>query len=300
VLEKNTNLKPILMDLCKVIKNVCRKNKSRRGISRLTLILIFFIVIFLGTPAPCAAPDKVVIYFYSSEANINNFKSLKMGFDKYLAEYGPYEFQPFSDRKTFESHIRDKKRCLLLLSSWHYKIICKDYYLTFSLAGLRNGNKYQQRILVARETVSSIDDLTGADIASASSVEHTKSVVNGMFEKKGERAEVSILDVPKDIDALWTVYNGTAKAALITRNSFEELKNINPSMYRKMRILAEGQKSLSLIVAVPEGFLENSLQPVNVIKNMPMNPEGKKKMRMLGLDGWQKPDLSDRQTLETR
>ena len=288
------------MDFCNAINIVCRKKRTRRGLSGLFLILIYFFLVFPGTPVLCATPDKVVIYFYSSETNINNFKSLKMGFDKYLARYGPYEFQPFKDRETFEKQIKGKEKCLLLLSSWHFKNICKDYYLRFALTGLRNGKKYQQRILVAPDTVLNFDELIGANIASASSVEHTKSVVAGMFEKKDTSAKVSILAVSKDLDALMCVGFGTSKAALTTRNSFEELKKINPLMYRKMKILAEGRESLSLIVAVPESFVEQAVQPINVIKNMAMNPDGKEEMQMLGLDGWQEPDPSDRQALEAR
>jgi hypothetical protein len=288
------------MDFCKAIILVCRKKRTRKGLSRLSLILIFFTMIFLGTPGLCVAPDKVIIYFYSSETNMNNFKSLKMGFDKYLSEYGPYEFQPFKDRETFEKHIKDKDKCLLLLSSWHFKNIAREYYLTFALTGLRDGKKYQQHILVALDKVSSIDSLMGARIASSSSVEHTKSVVSGMFKQKDAAEKVSILAVPKDIDALMSVGFRTSKAALVTRNTFEELENINPSMHGKMKILAEGRESLLLIVAVPKDFSEHAVQPVNVIKSMPMNPDGMKKMQMLGLDGWQEPDLNDRQTLEAR
>jgi len=289
------------MDFYKAIKTFCRKKRSRRSVSKLLLTHILFIIIFLEIPALCvASSEKVFIYFYSSETNINNFKSLKMGFDKYLAEYGPYEFQPFKDRETFEKHIKGKEKCLLLLSSWHFKNICKDYSLRFALTGLRNGKKYQQRILVALDTVLSIDDIVGTNIASASSVEHTKSVIAGMFEKKEITAKMPILSVSKDLDALMCVGFGMSKAALTTRNSFEELKNINPIMYRKMKILAEGRESLSLIVAVPVDFTEQAVQPINVIKSMTMNPDGKKKMQMLGLDGWQEPDPSDRQTLETQ
>ena len=102
------------------------------------------------------------------------------------------------------------------------------------------------------------------------------------------------------MDALGCVAYNDYKAALITRNTFEEVENIYPSMHRKMKILAEGRESLSLIVAVPEGFVEHAVQPINIIKSMPMNPDGKKNMRMLGLDGWQEPDLSDRRTLEAQ
>jgi hypothetical protein len=201
---------------------------------------------------------------------------------------------------TFEKHVRDKDSCLMLLSSWHYRIISKEYCLKLALAGMRNGKKFQQRILVARTTTPNIEALKGSSIASSSSVQHTKSVLAGMFKKKGEEIKARILTVPKDIDALMSVGFGMSKAALTTRNALEELKTINPTLHNKMKILAEGRESHLLLLAVPEKFKERAAQTVNVIKRMPMNPDGKKKIRMLGLDDWQEPDPSDRQKLEAR
>ncbi len=287
------------MDFYKTTNAVCRKTKSQR-LLRLFTILIFSAVILFGTPAISVAPDKIMIYFYSSETNINNFKSLKIGFDRYLAEHGAYEFQPFEDRGTFEKHVKDKSKCLLLLSSWHYRNIYKDYCLKLALAGTRNGKKFQQRILVARGTFPDIESLKGVRIASASSVQHTKSVLMGMFKNMDALEKARILTVPKDIDALMSVGFGMSKAALTTRNAFEELKTVNPTLYRKMKILAEGQESFLLLLAVPEGFMERAVKTLNVIKSMPMNRDGKKKMKMLGLDGWHELDTSDRLKLEAQ
>ncbi len=99
---------------------------------------------------------KIKIYFYSSETNINNFKSLKMEFDRYLSKFGPYEFQPFSSRDVFEKQVKGKENCLLLLSSWHYRHIHKKYALTPALTGVRNGKKYQRKILVTSQKPADI------------------------------------------------------------------------------------------------------------------------------------------------
>jgi hypothetical protein len=93
---------------------------------------------------------------------------------------------------------------------------------------------------------------------------------------------------------------GMSTAALTTKSAFEELRIVNPSLYKKMDIVAEGQESLLMLLAVPENFMKASSEIVNVIKNMPMNPDGRNKMKMLGLDGWQEPAASDRLKLEAK
>ena len=260
---------------------------------RFTAVLLFSAVVFCVTFAAFASTDKTTVYFYSSETTINNFKSLKMKFDRYLSKFGPYELQPFSEREAFEKHVKDKERCLLLLSSWHYRKIHKEYSLKPALVGTRKGKKYQKRILVARDELVK----TGR-IASASSVQHTSSCLRAILKRKVDTAK--ILTVPKDIDALMSVGFGMSKLALTTRNALDELKMVNPTLHQKMKILAEGERSLLLILAVPERFTKDAKKIVTIIQNMATDPDGKEKLRMLGLDGWQTLDPSDRSRLEAK
>ena len=262
---------------------------------RLTAVLLFFAVVFCVTFAAFAMGDKTTIYFYSSETTINNFKSLKMEFDRYLSRFGPYELQPFSDREAFEKHVKDKEKCLLLLSSWHYKNIQKEYSLKAALAGTRKGKKYQKRVLVGRDKT-----LRAGRIASASSVQHTSSYLKMMLKGRYKEDKTRILTVPKDIDALMSVGFGMSKLALTTRNALEELKMANPVLYQKMEILEEGEGSLLLILAIPEGFTRDARKMVTIIQDMATDPDGKEKLRMLGLDGWQTLNPSDRSRLESK
>ena len=241
---------------------------------------------------------KIKIYFYSSETNVNNFKSLKMEFDRYLSKFGPYEFQPFSARDVFEKQAKDKGNCLLLLSSWHYRHIHKKYGLTPILTGVRNGKKYQRKILVVDEMVSDIEAAKPGLIASASSLQHTTSVLKKMLKKYAKHT-FRVLTVPKDIDALMSVGFGMAKLAFASENAFDELKGVNPKLCSKMRILAEGEETLLLVVALPRGFTGNSKKTINMIRNMPKDSDGQRRIRMLGLDGWQELNSSDRSKLES-
>lgn len=260
----------------------------------IAILLLFNTLLYLISNGA----GKVIIYFYSSETNINNFKSLKIEFDRYLSRFGPYEFQPFSNRDDFERHIKDKKNCLFLLSSWHYRQIHKAYSLTPVLSGHRKNKKYQKRILVAGGTKSDIESIKSARIASASNPQHTTSVLMEMLKDKYSGEHFRILTVPKDIDALMSVGFGMASYALSTGNSLEELRQANPTLCSKMSILAEGKQSLLLVLAMPEGFNQDSEKMVSILQGMSMDAEGKQKIRMLGLDGWQKLDPLDEQKLE--
>lgn len=263
----------------------------------LIIAALFMLTALLHVLSPAA--EKTMIYFYSSETNINNFKSLKMEFDKYLAKFGPYEFQPFKGREAFEKHVKGRKDCLLVLSSWHYRHINKDYSLIPAAAGVKNGKKYQKRLLIATGESVGIDSIRTERIASSSSADHTGSVLNRMLKKKISTDIFRILTVPKDIDALMSVGFGMSRLALTTKNSFEELKTIHPALCKKMKILQEGDETLLLILAVPEGFETTESKVVSIIKDMALNPDGKQRIRMLGLDGWQELDSTDIDRLDS-
>jgi hypothetical protein len=262
---------------------------------RLTTVVVLITVVLALTFAAFAEVDKTTIYFYSSETSINNFKSLKMEFDRYLSRLGPYEFQPFSEREAFEKYVKDQKQCILLLSSWHYSKINKEYALTATLAGTRNGQKYQKRVLVTKDK-----SVKTGRIASASSIEHTSSYLRAMLKGKEIIDKIQVLTVPKDIDALMSVGFGMSRMALTSGSALDELKKVNPTLHQKMKIVAEGAESLSLIVAVPKGFSKGAEKIVAVFQNMAADPDGKEKLMMLGLDGWQTLDPSEKLKLEAK
>jgi len=274
-----------------------KKTKFPDTVIRFALCVAFFLCATVFDGAAFGTSDKTMIFFYSSETNINNFKSLKMEFDTFLSNLGPYEFQPFSDRSTFENHIRDKKKCLLILSSWHYTNIYEAYGLKAVFTGVREGKNSQKRIWVGK-VGSDIASAKAGQIASASSVQHTRSVLSEILGTKDGTDKLKILTVPKDIDALMSVGFGMSKSALTTANAMNSLKNINPALHKKMTVLVEGGESLLLVLAVPEAFGRNAEKPMNIIAQMAETPRGEERIRMLGLDQWQKIGASARTILE--
>jgi hypothetical protein len=259
----------------------------------LIIISAAVVLIFLSAAGPAAGADKVMIYFYSAEANINNYKTLKMEFDSYLSGLGPYEFQPFGDQAVFEQRIREGGRHLLLLSAWHYRNLEQTLSLEPILVGLRNGSPTQKRILV-----SAVADRLGPDpIASAGNLDLTRSILQSMFPTKTD-SDFNILMVPKEIDALMSLAFESAAYALVTESAKEKLGLLDPVLAQKLATLAEGEESLLPVLAVPSGFTNGAQPVVSIVKQMPENDRGMNIMRLLDLDGWKRVGPSERSKLE--
>ncbi len=245
------------------------------------------------------ANSKYTVYFYNPETNINHYVLLKGGFDKYLSDYGPFKFQPFSDRKTFEKFLTKQRDGIFLLSSWHYRYLSGKVPIEPIFIGFLKDKTTQRKILSAKENIESIDSLKGKKIASAGSVEYTKNILMQMLgkEKKDIIDSLKILTVPKDIDALMAVGFGMASSALTAEVSFSRLLAINPKQYGMLKQLSS-METLLQIVAAPKHFDEHVGQLLSIIQDMDSSVEGKMNLKMISLDGWKKIGNAERLFLE--
>ena len=254
--------------------------------------------LMLSIPSKTFASDTYTIYFYNPETNINNFAPLKIEFDKYLSGYGSFQFQPFSDRKSFEKYIVGRNDGVFLMSSWHYCQLKRNFPMEVEakLVGVSEGKSTHEKILTAKGNIININLLKGKIVASSGNEEYTKNVLIQMLgeEKKGIVNSMRILTVPKDIDALMAVGYGMADSALTTERSLAKLAAINPKQYRFLRPLAKSEEILLPIVAAPKQSDENIKWLLTIIEKMETLDAGKTKLKMLGVDGWKKVEESER------
>lgn len=280
-----------------------------RGIASLIPVkasIFYFILIFSLVFAPCRpglkafAEPKYTIYFYNPESNIDNYASLKTKFDLYLKKIGPYQFQPFSNRNTFESKTRDQHNCVFILSSWYYKELKNLFSIKPVLIGTLDGNSYQKKVLIAKKNINCPAMLKGCSIASSGGKEYTVEFLHSMLKEKDKEIveTLQILNVPKDIDALISIGFGLVQAALTTEYSIEMLADINNRLYKNLSILAMSEESLLPVVAIPTESGRVVPELVEIIANMGKTPDGKSDIQMLGLDGWKRLDESDWELLQ--
>ncbi len=278
------------------------KNKRKRPFLRCKSIITYCLLIsllLLMSLSNVFARSTYTVYFYNPETNINHYSLLKGEFDKYLSNYGPFKFQPFSDRKIFEEFLIKQRDGVFLLSSWHYRDLLGKVPIVPVFVGFLNGKTTQRKILSTKEDITSIDSLRGKSIASAGSEEYTKNILTQMLgkEKKNIIQSLKILTVPKDIDALMAVGFGMASSALTAENSFAKLLAINPKQYGLLNQLAS-METLLQIVAAPKQFNENVGLLLSIIQDMMSSAEGKRNLKMISLDGWKKVGNTERLFLE--
>jgi hypothetical protein len=248
------------------------------------------------------ANNTYTIYFYNPETNINNFASLKIEFDKYLSSYGSFQFQPFSDRESFEKFIAGRSDGVFLMSSWHFRQLKAKFPIDMEakLVGVSKGKSTHEKILTTKNNIINIDLLKGKIVASSGDEDYTKNILIQMQgeEKRNVVNSMKILTVPKDIDALMAVGYGMADSALTTENSLRKLAAINPKQYGFLMSLSKSEEILLPIIAAPTQSDEKMRLLIAIIEEMGATLDGKRKLKMLGVDGWKKVEELERMSLE--
>ena len=238
------------------------------------------------------AEDEQTIFFYNTESNINNFVSLKEGFEYYFDHRGGYSFQPFDLRENFQASIREKRRGnIYVLSNWHLKELQKKKFpIEIAMIGTLKGKQEQRKVLSAPKEIANLEQLKDTVVAAAGTEDYVNNVLKQMLGKKKEALlkDITILIVPKDLDALLSIGFGASSAAVSAENGLEKMKVISPSYYEELHELAATTNDYILVVATLKKPTEKELQLLEALRKMEETEEGREMLMYLGIDGWKK------------
>ncbi len=237
------------------------------------MVKIKYLILFILLLSSGLFADSKKIYFYTTEANVNDFKSLKVTFDQYLSQYGDYDFQPFNKKEIFEQFLKNQD-IIVILSSWHYKQIAKKYDLEAKLVALKKESMTDTKIIVGKKGLQ-----FDGTITTTYSQDYSRKLIDTLIQNNN----LNILNVPKEIDALMSVGFGLSKFALVSKDSFELLKNVNGFLAKQMIIYKESKPNFRMLIA---SKLKNqySKECINLFKSMNSDLYGKKILNLLGID----------------
>jgi len=212
-----------------------------------------------------------MVYFYATDTNINNFKSLKISFDNYLHKMGDYEFQPFDKKETFEKNLTPQNM-LVILSSWHYIQIANQYNLNAVLVASKDNNIKDTKILVGQKNMP----INGV-VTSAYDKDYTSKLLHQF------NTDLSVLIVPKELDALMSVGFGMSNFALVSKDSFNLLKEVNPTLANNLTIYNESKPTYRMMLAY-HGEISKNKKLIDIFENMGLKDDGKEVLNQIGID----------------
>jgi hypothetical protein len=245
----------------------------------------------LSTALSASAPLK--IYYYNPEINASRNLVLKETWDTYLGEQLQFTFQPVDRQGDFKRLLENEPSAAFIMSEWLFNTLQLEQDAFFSLAmqGLKDGQDTYLRILVGQTTMF---DPKKARIASSGDKARSLKILADIYPELSadQVAQLKILQVPKDIDALMALGYGLADVALTSQVSLMNMAKLNESRFQKLKIIKESKplgQSILVFKSIEKADKENL---VRSLIDMPGSEQGRQAISMIGLDAWKIVDAA--------
>jgi ABC-type phosphate/phosphonate transport system substrate-binding protein len=258
------------------------------------LALLLGILLWAGPPAGRAGAQPAAsrfLVFYDPNANHQAILNITSRFNRFLKDAAPsLRFQPVQKRAQFEALLADPRTVLAIVASSYLEEGARTD-LTPVLVPSARGDVYFRKRLVDRGK-GKPGDLRGKRVAAAATtsvqVDAAREVLRTLQAGGLDVTQVIAIPVAKDIDALLALSFGQVEAALVTPESIEVLKRINPSAAASFRTVFETSPRLrSPLCSVGARLPRPELDAlVAALLQMHAHESGGAAVKILGFDRW--------------
>jgi ABC-type amino acid transport substrate-binding protein len=245
----------------------------------------------LASPLARADETRRLVVFYDPDANHKAILNITAWFNKFLddSKLG-LSFQPVQGRADFEKMLGKKEVAFAIVSS-RYLREHKDGGLVPLLVPSAAGNTRFEKLLLDKGQGQK-GQLEGKRVAATATSADPKQAAQAILATLGEAGldvdGVIALPVAKDIDALLALSFGQVEAALVTANSLQVLRGINPKAVESFRLVFKTKGSLYPPLCAVDGRADKTEREAfaRVVQAMAKHAEGRKAMQTLGFDTW--------------
>jgi ABC-type phosphate/phosphonate transport system substrate-binding protein len=259
----------------------------RQGVASLAVM-----VATLFGPGRAAADDTVPgrIVYFDPDANHQAIVNIATWFTDYLASASvELVFQAVESRDAFERLLTDPKTRYALVSSTY--LAGSDAKLEPILVPQVGGDPFYYKVLID-VGIGDGHDMSGKNLAATviakAGSTNFKELLSSL-SAGGVRVEgTHVIPVAKDIDALLALSFGQVQAALVTPDSVEVLKRINPGVAAKFRIVYRSSPILraTMCEVGKKSTPKERGSLVSALQRMSQSDDGRKAMRTMGFEGW--------------
>ncbi len=217
----------------------CRRGPSCKYIKKAITAAISLLILLTLHISPALAGN---IFIFNPEGNVQQARAAKISLETYLEEYGiTSTVYIFANPKDFDDAVERLKPDFAIVSSYYFDAMSAQYKWHELLSGFNGGSQGFRKILVTPKNINSPEKLNNQGIATISLGPSTIKFVDEKFLSPIglSVANVRLVTVSKDIDAIMALGFGQVKGAIVTRESFSTLQRINPEAVKSLTQLRE-------------------------------------------------------------
>jgi hypothetical protein len=264
------------------IKNLKNPLKKMSAMKNRILVLLLFVMF----SSPVWA---TTIFVFNPESGARRVRAATTGLEDFLRSQGvKAKVQIFTNPVDFKQQVQRLKPEYAVVASYYYSSSAGDYGWKPLMQGHRNNVRGFSKILVTSQGIQNPVQLRNKAVATVSLGRQTLYFINAQFlQPLGLSLNtVRIVTVSKDIDAIMALGFQQVDGAIVTNQSLDTLKRINPSVYSSIKVL----RTLPLIAFPQLVCFPNAPDAFKVqeaFRMLTMGSSGREFLLFLGLTGFQ-------------
>jgi hypothetical protein len=226
------------------------------------------VIIFTLLAANFSAISQTVVY-YDPDGNIRRIFDINAQGNKVFGSLG-MKFIAAADEKSFRAAM-DLKPDFVIVNSLVYLKEKENFSLEPIAIFLKNGKHAYQKKIVSF-LYNDINSLSGK-VLSSSLEEAIYTIGGGM--------RFRLLKVPKDLDALLAIKFRQADAAMVSEDSLEVFKSIDPTGFQNLKFVFSTKGIYNPLVCVTKWGDQNDIEKV---VNILSSSSAKELLNIMGFD----------------
>lgn len=202
----------------------------------------------------------------------------------------PASFQPFAHFSDIDKQIRKNQPTLLYVPYWYFERFGAELGLRLLLKSSReNKPDYQKKLITHIRFNSNNKQSALTTLAMTTMGPDSGAIMKQLtyLDKHSKLSNYSIIEVPKDADAVFAVALGQVDSALVSSSILDLLQKRNPRLISSIQVIAETPPITLPVLCYLKGTItDNQLDKLRQQFLQDANTDGKNIPEILGIDAW--------------
>ncbi|MEW8348973.1 MAG: PhnD/SsuA/transferrin family substrate-binding protein [Candidatus Thiodiazotropha taylori] len=242
----------------------------------------------LIVPGQVTGDDGLRFYYFNPDSPQNNLGRLKSDMESLLEGFDlAIEFQPFAHLTDFDSRVRSDRPAFVFAPHWYLKRNADEIRFNPLLQSVHQQQNSYRKLLVARlgrdDEINRPERLT---LAMTSLGPGSKQLLANMLNSDSFVAfdKLSIVEVPKDADAIFAAALGQVDVALVSKANMKLFRKINPRLIDSLKIISESTPIDMPVLGYIDGVVTK--QQAAALKQFMFSSQNSTVMQTLQIEGW--------------
>lgn len=252
-----------------------------------TLIVALYLWVLI-IPGSAFADSMLRFYYFNPDSPQNNLSRLKSDMASLFKGMGvQVEFQPFARLSDFDQGVRNDHPSFVFAPEWYLHRYANELNFSPLLQSVRNAqNSYRKLLIGRRHATGKVLQFGRASLAMTNLGPDSSDIIKRIevADSTLNIEQLSIVEVPKDADALFAAALGQVEIALVSQTNLEQFHTINPKLVDSLQVLGESEPLKMPVLGYIEGA--STVDQQNKFKKFMISTRESPVMKTLQIDGW--------------